>query len=259
VVEAAPGSDLAPGQTVAALMGEMGRAYDGGYAEYTLVPRRHVLPVSTTLPWEVFAALPETYLTAWGSLVDAIELTSGESLLIRGATSSVGMAALAIARSLGATIIATTRSEAKSQSLREAGADHVVIDRGSIAADVRAIVPAGVNAVLELVGTTTLRDSLNAAADKGVVCQTGILGNAWVLENFEPLVDLPSTVKLTVYRSITATADKSTAALQAIVDGVAAGRLRANLERVFRFDDIVEAHRTMDESRATGKLVVVVD
>jgi len=258
-VVAAPESDLAPGQKVAALMGEMGRAYDGGYAEYTLVPRAHVLPVTTELPWDVLAALPETYLTAWGSVVDAIEVAAGETLLIRGATSSVGMAALAIGKSLGATVLATTRDERKAPGLRAAGADHVVIDGGSIAEAVRAIVPGGVNGVLELVGTTTLLDSLQAAAPKGVVCQTGILGNAWVLPEFEPLVALPSTVKLTVYRSITATAEASTGALQAIVDGVAAGKYPPNLDRVFRFDEIVAAHRYMEESRGAGKLVVMVD
>jgi NADPH2:quinone reductase len=257
-VEAAPETDLAPGQKVAALMGEMGRAYDGGYAEYTLVPRAHVLPVTTDLSWEVLAALPETYLTAWGSIALAIEVEAGDTLVIRGATSSVGMAALSIAKSLGVHVIATTRDAGKSAALREAGADAVVIDGGSIAAEVKKLIPGGADGVLELVGTTTLRDSLQAAAPRGVVCQTGILGNAWVLERFEPLEDMPSTVRLTVYRSSTATAETCTAALQSIVDAVAAGRYRPNIDRVWSMDEIVEAHRYMEENRARGKLVVTV-
>jgi NADPH:quinone reductase-like Zn-dependent oxidoreductase len=100
-VDEAGGTDLQPGQTVAALMGEMGRAYDGGYAEYTLVPRERVLPLRTSLAWEVLAALPETWLTAWGSVVEAMAMASGQTLLVRGGTSSVGMAAASLATQRG--------------------------------------------------------------------------------------------------------------------------------------------------------------
>lgn len=258
-VDDAGGTGLTPGQTVAALMGEMGRAYDGGYAEYTLVPRERVLPLRTTLPWDVLAALPETYLTAWGSLVEAMEVQPGQTLLIRGGTSSVGMAAASLARGMGLRVIATTRDPAKADALRENGADDVVIDTGTLADEIARRVPGGVDGVLELVGAVTLLDSLRAARPRGIVCNTGILGNAWVLDRFEPLEDIPSAVRLTTYGSSTTSAERSTAALQEIVDGVQAGRYRANLQRRFAFGEIVEAHRFMEENRATGKLVVVVD
>src|SRR5262249_45174316 len=161
-VEAAPGTDLAPRQRVAAVMGEMGRAYDGGYAEKTLVPRAHVLPLATELPWDVLAALPETYLTARRSLVDALGLRARQTLGVRGAASSVGRAALALGKSLGAAVIATTRDRGKVATLRDAGADHVVIDGGTIAPEIRSIVPRGADAILELVGTVTLLESLRA-------------------------------------------------------------------------------------------------
>lgn len=259
VVDHPGGTDLQSGQTVAALMGEMGRAYDGGYAEYTLVPREHVLPIRTELPWDVLAALPETFLTAWGSLVEAMDVQAGQTLLIRGGTSSVGMAAASLAKGRGLRVLATTRDPAKRDALRANGADEVLIDSGHIADDVRQRVPAGVDGVLELVGTVTLLDSLRAVRPGGIVCNTGILGNAWVLERFEPLEDIPSTVRLTVYHSGSTSADRSTAALQEIVDGVAAGRYHTNLQRAFRFDEIVEAHRFMEENRGSGKLVVLVD
>jgi NADPH:quinone reductase len=259
VVDDAGDTDLAVGQTVAALMGEMGRAYDGGYAEYTRVPRERVLPLRTDLPWEVLAALPETYLTAWGSLLEAMEVRGGQTLLIRGGTSSVGMAAASLAKHRGLRVIATTRDAARADALRGNGADDVIVDTGRIAGEVARRVPGGVDGVLELVGTVTLLDSLRAARPGGVVCNTGILGNAWVMDRFEPLEDIPSTVKLTTYGSSTTSAARSTAALQEIVDGVAAGRYRANLQRRFRFGEIVEAHRFMEENRATGKLVVLVD
>jgi NADPH:quinone reductase-like Zn-dependent oxidoreductase len=259
VVEAAPDTPLHVGQTVAAVMGGMGRAYDGGYAEYTLVPASQVIPLQTTLPWQILAAIPETYLTAWGSLFDAMEVQTGQSLLVRGGTSSVGMAAIALAKDKGLQVLATTRNEAKADVLRENGADDVVIDTGQIADEVKRRVPGGVNGVLELIGTVTLLDSLQAVAPKGIVCFTGLLGNAWVMHEFEPMAAIPSTVKLTHYSTETVTAANSAEALQQIVDGIAAGRYRLNIDRVFHFNDIVEAHRYMEENRAKGKLVVVVD
>ncbi len=258
VVEAAPDTNLYVGQTVAAVMGGMGRVYDGGYAEYTLVPASQVIPLQTTLPWEVLAAIPETYLTAWGSLFDAMEVQAGQSLLVRGGTSSVGMAALALAKDKGLKVLATTRNVAKADALRENGADDVVIDTGQIANEVKQRVSGGVNGVLELIGTMTLLDSLQSVAPKGIVCFTGILGNAWVMHEFEPGAAIPSTVKLTNYQTETVTAANSAQALQQIADGVAAGRYRVNIDKVFHFNEIVEAHRYMEENRAKGKLVVVV-
>lgn len=257
IVEAAPGTNLHAGQTVAAVMGGMGRAYDGGYAEYTLVPASQVLPLQTHLPWETLAAIPETYLTAWGSLFEAMEIQAGQSLLIRGGTSSVGMAAIMLAKDHGLKVLATTRNEVKEKALREHGADEIIIDTGLIAEEVRRRVPGGVNGVLELIGTVTLLDSLWAAAPRGIVCMTGILGNAWVMHEFEPMVAIPSTVKLTHYSSGEVTAATSTEALQRIVDGVEAGRYAVSIDRVFRFDQIVEAHRYMEGNHAKGKLVVV--
>ena len=258
VVEAAPGGEVAPGQTVAALMGGLGRAYDGGYAEYTLVPASQVIPLQTDLPWATLAALPETYLTAWGSLFDALEICAGQTLLVRGGTSSVGLAAIDLAKGHDLTVLATTRNPARAAILRDAGADEVIIDGGQITEAVRRARAGGVERVLDLVGTVTLLDSLRAAAPRGIVCDSGILGNAWTLPEFEPLTAIPSTVKLTAYTSETITVESSTAALQQIVDGVVAGRYHPRIDRIFRLEDLVEAHRYMEESQATGKLVVVV-
>lgn len=259
IVEAAPGTNLAPGQTVTAAMGGMGRVYDGGYAEYTLVPATQVMPIHTDLPWETLAALPETWLTAWGSLVDAMDVQPGQTVLVRGGTSSVGMAAISLAKDFGLAVLATTRSPAKGDALKANGADDVFIDTGEIAGEVRRRVPGGVQYLLDLIGTVTLLDSLRAVAPRGIVCNSGILGNAWIFPNFEPLEDIPSTVRLTTYSSGTLTAANDTAALQRIVDGVAAGRYHAQPARVFHLDEIVEAHRMMEENRVTGKLVVVLE
>ncbi len=257
--EAAPGGEVAPGQRVAAVMGGMGRAFDGSYAEYTCIPASQVIPLTTDLAWDVLGAIPEMYLTVWGSLTDGLEAQAGQSLLIRGGTSSIGMATTPIAKAMGLTVAATTRRPERAALLHERGADHVVIDDGAIAETVRAIFPGGADRVLELVGTKTLLDSLKAAAPRGIVCMTGILGGAWMLEHFEPFEAIPSSVKLTTFQSETLNILEGSKALQAYVDGVAAGRHHVRIDRVFRFDEIVEAHRYMETNRATGKLVVVVD
>jgi NADPH2:quinone reductase len=259
VVDDPGGTDLEVGETVAALMGGMGRDYDGGYAEYASIPRERVLPVRTDLPYDVLAALPETYLTAWGSLGEAMDVQPGHTLLIRGGTSSVGMAAASLGKKMGLRVIATTRNPAKATSLLENGADEVLIDTGQIAGEVARRLPQGVRYLLDLVGAVTLLDSLRSVAPGGIVCNTGILGNAWILDRFEPLEDIPSSVKLTTYGSSTTSASRSTAVLQEIVDGVAGGQYRVNVDRRFAFHEIVAAHRYMEENRASGKLVVVVD
>ena len=258
-VVAAPDTDLNVGQKVAAVMGGLGRDYDGSYAEYTLAPRQYVIPVATAMPWEKLAAIPETFLTAWGSLTEAMDVQADQTLLIRGGTASVGMAAITIAKDMGLTVIATTRSEAKREALVENGADHVIADTGRIAEAVRQLFPEGVHAVLELVGTATLVDSLRATAPKGIVCNTGILGNAWVLDAFETMAVIPSTVKLTTYLSESVNAANATEALQQVVDRAATGRYGIRVDRVFRFEEIVEAHHYMEGNKAKGKLVVTID
>ena len=255
LVEAAPGTGFTPGQRVIAITGGMGRAFDGGYAEYVSVPQSCVLPVETDLDWATLGAIPEMFQTAHGSLTDALEVAEGHTLLIRGATSSVGMAAASLAVDMGATVIATTRNAAKIAGLKENGATHVILDDGEIAGQVRALYPGGVDRILELIGTTTLLDSLRAAKRRGVVCMTGILGGQWVLERFEPLEQIPFGVRLTTYSG--GAEDLPPEALQAIIQGIKDGRVRVNLDRVFKIDEIVEAHRYMESNQASGKIVCV--
>lgn len=258
VVVEAPDTSFEAGQTVVTMMGGLGREFDGGYAEYTLAPASQVIPLNTTLSWEKLAAIPETFITAWGSLVEAMEMQAGQTLLVRGGTSSVGMSATTIAKQMGLTVLATTRNEAKRDALLANGVDEVVIDNGQIAEQVRQLTDGGVNGVLELIGTTTLRDSLQATAPKGIVCFTGILGNSWILPDFYPFMDIPHTVKLTVFTSETVNAANATAPLQKVVELAEAGHYNLNIDRIFQFDEIVEAHTYMESNKARGKLVVVV-
>jgi NADPH:quinone reductase-like Zn-dependent oxidoreductase len=252
VVEA-PGSDLKPGQKVAAAMGGMGRQFDGSYAEYTLLPRSQVMPIDTTLSWVDFAALPETYLTAWGVLKDAIDVQPGQTIFVRGGTSSVGRAAIDILKDMDCTIITSTRSESKRHILQAAGAQHVLVAGGNAAEQVRAIAPNGVDGVVELVGSySAIMDSLQMTRRRGVVSMVGFLGGEWEY----PFAWMPPTVRLTLYSSEEVEQHTHAPVLQEIVRRVEAGRYHANIDLVFALDEIVEAHRVMESNGAAGKLVV---
>ena len=236
-------------------MGGMGRVFDGSYAEYTAVPAKQVQVINTSLAWDIFGALPEMIQTAWGSLNNALRLTAGQSLLIRGGTTSVGLAAAILAKRQGVTVAATTRKADRESMLRDNGADHVFIDTGEIADDVRRVFPDGVDKVLELVGTTTLLDSLQCVARFGSVCMTGMVGNAWEFDQFSPMGAIPSAVNLTTYSG--GSQDFIDTPLQTVVNEVEAGRMTPRIGRVFQLDNIVEAHRCLEDNTAGGKIVVL--
>lgn len=254
VVDDPGDTDLQRGQQVVTMMGNMGRTFDGGYAEYTVVPCGQVIPFQSNLPWETLGAIPETLQTAYGSLTTGLDLQPGQSLLIRGGTSALGTTTTALAKDIGATVFATTRRADRIQTLIEQGVDHAIVDTGEIAPAVRQILPNGVDAALELVGTPTLPDTLAATRIHGTVCFTGMLSNQWIVEKFYPIAYIPNGVRLTAYGG--ESADLPTTVLQSYLDKIAAGKLKFAPARVYTLDEIRQAHDDMEHDRVAGKMVV---
>jgi NADPH2:quinone reductase len=256
VVAECPGGEFPVGQQVAAMVGGMGRIFDGGYAEFTCVPACQVIAFRSDLDWSTLGAVPEMLQTAYGSLTVGLDVQPGQSILIRGGTSSVGMATALLAKERSLTVLSTTRNPNKSAALTDIGVDHVLIDDGNVARQVREILPAGVDTALELVGTPTLPDTLRSTREHGVVCFTGMLSNVWTVRDFYPIDYIPRAVRLTAYGGDAK--DLPPRVLQDYLDAVAAGNAVVPIDRVYEFDQIVEAHAAMEAGDATGKLVVTI-
>jgi NADPH:quinone reductase len=259
IVKFDPDGALARGQRVVALMGGMGRSIYGSYAEYTNVPRSNVVAVKTDLPWEELAAVPESYATAWTCLYGNLGLLPGQTLLIRGATSALGQAAVNIASQADAHVLGTTRRPERFAMLESLGARGALLEGPGLAARVRQIRPQGVDAVLDLVGNRVVLESLTMVRRGGRVCEAGWLGGLEPIESFNPMLQMPSGVHYSLFGSFmfgTPEFPLSEVPMQTIVDRVSAGAYKAKPVKVFPFRAIHDAHRLMESNQANGKIVV---
>lgn len=258
IVDSCPGGGFAVGAKVAALMGGLGRTINGSYAEYTRVRAENVALIESDLPWSDLAALPETYAVAWTCLFRNLNLKSGQTLVLRGATSSFGQAALKMAVAAGASVIATTRSRKRFSLLEELGAARVEVERRDLAAHLPETKQ--IDAVLDLVGNSTILDSLDMLRRGGTACLAGWLGGLDPIGDFNPLLRMASGVNWNFFGSFvfgTPGFPLSDVPLQDIARQVADGKLEVKPSRVFSFEQIREAHRAMESGEAGGKMVVV--
>jgi len=244
--------DLPEGAIVATMMGEMGRAYDGSYAQYTVVPMDQILRVpQNDLPWYKLGAIPEMYQTASGALKE-MGAKPGQTILIRGGTSSVGRTAIALCRNMDMEVWATSRRAEACDELEQLGAK-AILDNGELAHQIQELSDGGVDLVLELVGTRTLNDSLDCCKKGGVVSMTGILGNSWSFEEWSPMSSIPSGVFLTAYHGY----GMEQSDFDSIVQSVSDGTLPLPLDKVFALKDMARAHERMESSSAGGKMVAL--
>ena len=258
IVKACPGGEFPVGAKVAALMGGLGRTINGSYAEYTRAPVSNVLLIEADLPWAELATLPESYATAWTCLFRNLEITAGQTVVIRGATSSLGQAAVKLAVNAGARVIATTRKEARFGMLKELGVERVELEGPDLSK--RIAEAKKLDAVLDLVGNSTILDSLAMLRRGGRACLAGWLGGLAPIKDFNPLLQMASGVYLTFFGSfVFGNPDfpVSDVPLQKIAEDAAAGKFSAKPARVFSFEQIHDAHRAMEANEAGGKMVVV--
>lgn len=258
VVKSCPGGEFPVGAKVAALMGGLGRTINGSYAEFTRAPASNVALIESDLPWAELAAIPESYATAWTTLFRNLEIKEGQTVVIRGATSSLGQAAVNLAVNAGAKVIATTRSRERFAKLEGMGVSRVELEGPDLSKRIAGA--KHIDAVLDLVGNSTILDSLAMLRRGGRACLAGWLGGLAPIPDFNPLLQMSSGVYLTFFGSFvfgTPGFPLSDVPLQCIAADIAAGRFNAKPSRVFSFDEIHEAHRVMEANEANGKMVVV--
>lgn len=243
-------SHFSVGEKVVALMGGMGRSFHGSYAEYALLPSHHVFSITNNLSWEYLAAVPETYFTAWGSLFECLHLNSDDTLLVRGATCALGYAAIQLAKALGCKVLATTHRESKLHLLEQAGVDLALLDNGSLKGKISSVTKA-----LELVGPKTLRDTLHCVEKGSIVCQTGVLGGIYSLNNFDPIKDIPNGVFLTGFYSNMPTQD----IMNDIFNFLNQYQLLPGIGKVYPFSQIAKACEDMEAGKVNGKIVIILD
>lgn len=242
------------GQRVMALMGGMGRSFNGSYAEYVLMPENHVFAADSSLPWDELAAIPETFYTAYGSLSLSLQLNVNDTMLIRGGTSTVGLAAIQLGKAIGSKVIATTRSERKADILKNTGADGVVLEGDDFRKRFLQEYPQGATKVLELIGASTLLESLRVTALHGIVCHTGLLGNVFSLKDFDPIKEIPSGVYLTGFYSNNPTQEQ----IDGMMKLIETNNIHPVIAAKFTLNEIAQAHELAEKRGQIGKIVVTV-
>jgi NADPH:quinone reductase-like Zn-dependent oxidoreductase len=231
------------------------------YGEVILAPDHAVVKHPAALSFVEAASVWMMFLTAYGALVFDAQVKAGDFVIIPAASSSVGLAAIQIANYAGATPIALTRTSDKKKRLREAGAAHVIATQEQdIVAEVMRITNGdGARVAFDPVGGADFRKLIAALTNQGIAYIYGALS-----EDDTPIPVLEMIRKMTVVkgysiRLVTGDADRRKVAVEYVMKGFASGALKPAIDRTFKFDDMVEVHRYLENSGQFGKIVVTLE
>ncbi|RYG94358.1 MAG: NADPH:quinone reductase [Alphaproteobacteria bacterium] len=230
----------------------------GTYGELVNVQSRLVVRHPENLSFEQGAAVWMAYVTAWGALIEQAKLSQGEAVIVSAASSSVGVAAFQIAKTVGATVIATTRTSAKRQALLDAGADYVVsTEEEDLVARVLEITNGnGARVVFDPVGGPSFVPLTAAMARGGILLEYGVLSAEPTPFPLLTVLSKSLTLKGYLYTEVVSDDAVLERAKTFITDGLVSGALRPLIARTFAFDDIQDAHRFLESNEQIGKVVV---
>src|SRR5690625_1228451 len=241
-----------PGDLVCALLG------GGGYAEYAAVDARHALPIPAGLEPVQAAALPETVFTVHANVFGHGALKTGETLLVHGATSGIGVAAIQMAKAAGARVIATSRGADKARAAQEIGAD-IAVDASTDDFGEIARAAGGVDVALDMVGAPYLEGTLKALNRGGRIVYIAAQGGndlrvpAFTLMRKQAVL----TGSLLRPRSADEKARLAAGVEREVWPWVEAGQVRAIVDRTFPLEEAAQAHAWLESGRHTGKVVLV--
>ncbi|KIX06649.1 uncharacterized protein Z518_04625 [Rhinocladiella mackenziei CBS 650.93] len=262
VEEAGSATDFKKGERVAGFIYGGGKAFDGSYANYTICPAERCWKLgedALSLPWETLGAIPMSMWAAYGSLFVGGDTKPGDSVLVHGATSAVGVWCILLAKERGCTVVASTRQPGKVQKLKDLGADHVLLEDDLVKHGLRRnLCPDGVNTVIELVGVSTWTTvGLPALAFRGTLVNMGILNLQWQTDIFHAAA-IPNQRRITSYTLAVEDVPLSRDVLIDVVSKVKKGIWRQEqfLDSVFDIQDVAQAHIHMEQNKAVGKVLL---
>ena len=238
------------GTKIVSIVGEMGREFDGSYAEYVLIPNEQVYPIESNLSWEVLAVIPETYYTSYGAFIN-LKIVDSDKILVRGASSATGIAFCNLVKSrfTNVKIYGSTQNISKREILLERGFDEIFEDKGYVLQTEMKF-----DKILELVGPRSIKDSIKHLNRFGVVCSAGQLGKQWFLEDFDPIMELKNDVYLTTFYSGNADYER----IKELFDFIDENKVVVKPNKAFKLSEIKEAHEYLDSKNGIGKVVCVV-
>ena len=258
IVEACPGGEIPAGSTVIGVMGGIGRTRSGSYGEYVNVPTTNVVKIDTKLPWEELAALPEVYSTAYCCAFTILDVQPGETLLVRGASSTIGQAVVHLAVNAGLKVTGTTRRKERFDMLRDMGAVEAKVERQELHKDFPPEFK--FDKVLNLIGNRVLVESISLTRVGGRMLQAGWLGGLEPVVDFNPMLDMQPGVHFSLFHSGKVLGAPefplSAIPLQDIVRKIEDGAWDAKPTHVFGFKDIRKGHEMLDSHNAGGKIVI---